>query len=86
MGKKSAIKKKELEFANAIEPIKAILSEEKEIAFKLVKNHKILSSCPCLDCFSADFSDYLDNKHGLFMSELLHNNLIDIISDEWDSL
>lgn len=62
---------------------KAIIKEILEPVFNMARTHKVMSSCPCFECFSDDLFEYINNKYENPTSDLLYEMLITKFRHEW---
>ena len=83
MGKKSSKKKLSPEFHSLLSLIVKIRKEVLEHVFNMVRTHKVMSSCPCIECFSDDLHDFIHEKYEEPVSNLLYESLMIEIRSEW---
>ena len=87
MNKKSSNKKLPPESDEVLSlEAKAIIKEILEPVFNMARTHKVMSRCPCIECFSDDLFEYINNKYEKPISDLLYEILITKFRYNWSRI
>lgn len=86
MGKKLSKKKAEKEIFSALSDLVKMRDEVKTHVLSMARTHKMMSSCPCLECFSEIIYDFIHNQYEAPISGVLYEILMIEMRDEWDTI
>lgn len=86
MGKKSSRKKEILELETLFGPVVQMRKEVEVHLLDMARTHKMMSPCPCIGCFSDIAHDFIHEKCDEPFAGVLHEAMMNQISEQWDLL
>ncbi|MFA0000865.1 hypothetical protein [Vibrio sp. 10N.261.46.A3] len=86
MGKKSSRKKMGFELESILAPVVQMREEVEGHVINMARTHKMMSACPCIECFSDIVHDFIYEKYEAPFSGVIYEGMMNQVSKQWDSL
>ena len=86
MGKKSSRKKMDFELESILAPVVQMREEVEGHIINMARTHKVMSACPCIECFSDIVHDFIYEKYEAPFAGAVYVGMMGQVSKQWDSL
>lgn len=75
-----------LELESILAPILQMREEVEEHIISMARTHKMISACPCIECFSDIVHDFIYEKYEAPFAGVIYEGIMNQVSNQWDSL
>ena len=76
----------ELELESILAPVVQMREEVEGHVINMARTHKMMSACPCIECFSDIVHDFIYEKYEAPFAGVVYEGMMNQVSKQWDSL
>ena len=76
----------DLALETILAPIVQMREEVEGHIINMARTHKMMSACPCIECFADTAHDFIYEKYEAPFAGVIYEGMMNQVSEQWDFL